>query len=287
MATQKRKAVILDCDDTASETGRHGKPSAMPKEMEEAIRKLIAAGFLVTFNTTRDPIEMLAVLGEKWEEIISPELYIGFESGGRLGRFMNSPHGVTYDDKQVNPLSFEEIEQIIGMLEANPKSTIKFYSGKFSRGQFVWTADADMAGYCAKKYSLCSEILRMPAKKFKEVLLEFRPVYFSIRSVENIPQQLNILKSSSKLGINTSLINKASTLHFFAEECGIDLKSSIVAGDSSVDAPVLQTEEIGTRFIVGHNGHFKNEKGVHHVKDARELGIELLKIADEVKMETE
>lgn len=280
MNKKKVKIAFFDWDTTSADEqefpeDRHG----FPKEMEDGLVVLQDAGFTTTFNTTRDPIEFIDVLGKNWKEIIPQRMIVGLENGGRIGRFIEQDGEVTFEDVKTYPLDTNELDLILDILERNKDFIIKFYSGDFKRGQIAWLGEAANEKVQKEKFPLASEVLRSSISELRELLYSCKPVYITISGEIELPRKLNAFSSKEDHSINSSEIDKRTVIEFIAEEFDIDWEQSLAAGDSLPDLPMLEKHEFGTVIVVGNNDLVRDQETIVNVKNARELGNYLQRIS--------
>lgn len=244
--------------------------------MIEGILHLQDIGYKTTFNITRDPVELLDEIEEKWGLLISPDILVGLENGGRVGRSQRKEGNVIWVDEKVNALSLHDITLIIDTIKKNHVKGIKFYTGNESVNQLAWVSEKKYVDDVKNKFVLASEVLTCSLDELKEILLKYTPAYLTILGNCIVPNKLNYFLVRNEYNFNAIGIDKSTALKLISKKCHIDLKKSLSAGDSSPDIAMLVRNEVGTVVMVGRE--LIKRENTKYVGDARELGRFLMRM---------
>jgi hydroxymethylpyrimidine pyrophosphatase-like HAD family hydrolase len=125
MAQDERKTIVLDWDSTTADESKFVDQNGLPDKMVDALWQLQQAGHRIIFNTTRDPIEMMDVIGHKLDDFEVTQMHMALENGGRVGKFVNTDDGIKFADEHAFPLSDEEITALIAALRKDDTASVK------------------------------------------------------------------------------------------------------------------------------------------------------------------
>lgn len=247
--TDKPKLAVFDVDGTIAECGVIN-PRAL-----EGIRHLQNSGCITTLSTGRGYVRLRNLLGDMFEEIISPDAILVLE------------HGTKLVDRQGNILfaeflSPEEVEHVIDFLRANI-SLFKFAwfnPTDVNRKIFFWCADPRDEDEQIAERAEYAEVFTSSIGKLREMLLSEQLTNISFRlkdfiTVENLKlvftrTETNIIFQDGNMEFMRSNINKGLAVLEAAKKLGIKKYDILLAGNAINDVEMLDLD-VPTAVLVG------------------------------------
>jgi hydroxymethylpyrimidine pyrophosphatase-like HAD family hydrolase len=274
-------AVITDLDGTAVHED-HGSVY-IPPPVELGLQAVYTHGRPVVLNSLRFPLSVMRTFGKEWLEIAGSPIPVVSMNGSQIGY-------VDWDDK--GELSFEEItaftltaheiDAVITGVEALLRDDIRdvllfYYPRDWRMGEMIWTPVAEKVDHVKAKYLSASAVTAVEIDKLQGQL-HAEEICMIFLLVERPADDLMAYQHSKPSSFFTTKgVDKLSGTLATAKHLGVDLASSVGAGDTPMD---IFLDGVGLAVQVGGTElPFRGTHSTINVKDSFELGDVLFRLA--------
>lgn len=267
-------AVMTDLDGTAlhESAGR----AAIPPEVANGLRAL---GRPIILNTLRFPANVVRSFGREWQAIQGGPVALVSLNGGIGGMIDATPSGMLgFEEVFAEVLSPADIEGVLGELEAEIDAgaadpLLFFHARDWRRGETLWTPDGARVPALRVEYPHADRVISTDLTELRDELHR-RDLCLMLMPHGDLP----IYQQQRRKDFYTaSHADKLSGAQRMAVAQGIDLASSIGAGDTAMDVFLGAT---GLAIRVGASDLlYEGLVGTLDVPDARGFGLAMATLA--------
>ncbi len=274
-------AVFTDLDGTAvhEDKGR----VYIPEPVEFGLRAVYTYGRPVVLNSLRFPLSVMRTFGKEWLEIAESPIPVVSMNGSQIGYVDRDEKGeLSFEEITAFTLTANEIDAVITGVEALLRDDIRdvllfYYPRDWRMGEMIWTPVAEKVDHVKRKYLSASAVTTVELDKLQEQL-HAEEICMIFLLVERPADDLMAYQHSKPSSFFTTKgVDKLSGTHAVAKHLGVNLASSVGAGDTPMD---IFLDGAGLAVHVG--GMELPFRGTHttiKVKDSFELGEVLFRLA--------
>jgi hydroxymethylpyrimidine pyrophosphatase-like HAD family hydrolase len=249
----ERGGIISDLDGTAvhEDAGR----IVIPEEVELGLARLVELGRPLILNTLRFPLSVLRTFGREWYEISRAPLPTITLNGSLLGRIVESAGELVFEETACFALAQPDIERALSavkrLLDDGVRDVLLFYYPRDWRmGELIWTPLAANVIPVKEKYVSASGVTAVEFKRLRQQL-STDDICMIFLTIDTPHDRLMAYQHSQRNQFFTrSGVDKLSGAREMASQVGVDLSSSIGAGDTDMDRFLSET---GCAVIVGND----------------------------------
>ena len=277
------KLALFDVDGTIAEN------SFVSPKVIEGLRHLRSKGCITTISTGRGYIRLKEMLGDNFDEIISPEALIILEHGTKIV----TKQGSVIFGEYFSP---REIDHVVDFARANIKifKLVWFNPDDVSQKVQVWCADErDVQAETAKR-GYYADVFTSSIGELKDLLLEHKLTNVSLKlkdyvKVENLKlaftrTDTNVIFQDGNMEFVKSNTNKGLAVLYVANKLKVKLDDLLIAGNAINDVEMLDIgagktilvskAEVRTTIL----SYLSNPGSITNVDTPNDLGRYLLEI---------
>lgn len=256
---------VFDIDGTVKEE------SNIPEEILSGFSYLHALGIGTTFMTGRGYSRFLSVMGKHVEQLVSQNVPLGLENGGRI----TDPRGNTL---RRFPLSLSEIEGAMDHIQHHLPEFVLYYPINSREKAIMWSPRTDLYEDLVKRYSDSVSFDRDPLEIFRRSLIDVRPSVLVIKpgDEEAFPSGLNTVAYEGVVTVNADGISKASGVREISDLLDIGVEHFLLAGNDNNDREMLNLPA-GLKILIGDKmtGNTEFDGNFIRITSPTELGRQL------------
>lgn len=253
---------IFDINGTIQDT------AGVPPSVVEGFHQLAKTGIATTIATGRGLRRAHELLGDTWGDIVSVDMPISVENGGRL---------TTQNGQNLifHRLSTEVIENTLGIIDRE-QSAIEFvgYYPKSGQDMVVWSPSGNVDNDFIQRHGQPGDVHSSSLIKLERDINRDEACMLIVKSHEpklaEMIEDANVEINEDELNILNKGINKGRGVQDITELLGVPLHKIIVAGNDHNDQPMFNLA-VGKRLFVGAN-HIQHSQPVQLFSTPAALG---------------
>jgi hydroxymethylpyrimidine pyrophosphatase-like HAD family hydrolase len=233
-------AVLTDLDGTA--VHEFQGQVVIPEAVMLGLKRLNNLSRQVIINSLRFPLNVIRTFGREWYSITNAPLPLVALNGSLTGHLVETGTGeISFEESEAFPLSHSEIEEVLvgvdGLIRGDIRDLVLFYYPReWALGEIIWTPTPAMADDLRAKYSSASMVIASDIDELRYSLHE-RDVCMILLLIEVESDRLMAYQHSKRSNFITRKgVDKLSGAQAIATKLGIDLSSSVGAGDTPMDS---------------------------------------------------
>ncbi|PYT01696.1 MAG: HAD family phosphatase [Acidobacteria bacterium] len=273
--------VVIDLDGTAvhEDSGR----VTVPRPVELGLKALYERGRPVVLNSLRFPLSVMRTFGKEWLAISNSPIPIVSMNGSQIGYVQRDEKDeICFEEIAAFPLSTNEIDACLAGVDAlladNIRDVLLFYYPRDWRmGEIIWTPVAAKVEHVKEKYKSASAVSAVESAKLQEQLHKEEICMIFLLIERKADELMAYQHSKPSSFFTTKGVDKLSGAQAAAEYIGFDMKSSLGAGDTTMD---VFLNGVGMAVQVGPMElPFRGLHSTIRVADSFELGDVMFRLA--------
>lgn len=223
----------------------------VPKQVTEGFDAMARAGLRTTIATGRGVTRAKELLGDTLAAVVSPDMPISVENGGRLA-------SLDGENRIFHRMSADVRKSTLDVLasEQDDIEFVAYYPRDNSRGISLWTPGGKVPTSFAERHGSFGELhtdtVLALARRIEEdeaCMLIVKPRDISLADAFS---GANVEINEGELNILNDGVNKGQGVLDIAEYAGVSLDQVMVAGNDYNDVSMLDLP-VGKKFFVGDN----------------------------------
>jgi hydroxymethylpyrimidine pyrophosphatase-like HAD family hydrolase len=258
--------LVADFDGSLTQAG------LIPNEIVTSFRSLHSKGYQTTIVTARGFQRIKIGLGEYYDDLVSPDVTIGLENGGRI---------IDREGKnnlQYHPLTDTEVDKALEGIEEGNFEYVVFYPEDLEMPPTFWSRSHQVVELFINRFGFQPRILVGGIPKLKDGIKDGHPAMLTLKpspldDINLFPAELNLVRNEVLLNLNHASINKGKAVQCIAAQSDISLDRVLVVGNDHNDESMFLLP-VGERIFVGTTPIFSVVQT--RVSSAKELGQYLM-----------
>jgi|GEM_PF-3151236 len=239
------EACLFDLDGTTIDG--HGR---LYDGLEEALQPQ-SRHFAITILTARGYTRFRQAVTENPALKVTSGMPVALENGARI---MDSTSG---DNLHYVPLSNDETDSVHGYIAGadKPFHYVSFQPEAPRSKSKVWVPDPKEAERLGTLYADNADVFTGSNETFFEVISAHRPCMITCKTREgapqDIPQNVKYYTRGSNVNFMPMGADKGSAAAIIADLAGLNLRTTLAAGNDHNDLPMLELDGLGHPVAVG------------------------------------